>query len=171
MDILIVVDMQNDFVSGSLGSDMAKAIVPYVVDKIKDFEGRVIFTRDTHSNDYLSTKEGENLPVKHCIKDTWGWEIVDELKEYVKEEPINKGIFGSMKLADLLQQTDKKEKIKSITFIGLCTDICVISNAIIAKSAVSEADIIVDGKGCAGVTEESHRNALEAMKMCQIIIQ
>lgn len=168
-DILIVVDMQNDFISGSLGTREAQAITPNVLRLIKDFDGKIIFTKDTHEANYLDTKEGKNLPVAHCIKGTQGWEIEKSLLPYTKEI-IEKPTFGSLELVKRLQDLDREEKINTITFVGLCTDICVISNVLLTKSAFLEAEIIVDASCCAGVSPQSHKNALEAMKMCQIKI-
>lgn len=168
-DILIVVDMQNDFISGSLGTSEAQAITPNVLRLIKDFDGKIIFTKDTHEANYLDTKEGKNLPVAHCIKGTQGWEIEKSLLPYTKEI-IEKPTFGSLELVKRLQDLDREEKINTITFVGLCTDICVISNVLLTKSAFLEAEIIVDASCCAGVSPQSHKNALEAMKTCQIKI-
>ena len=167
-DILIVVDMQNDFIDGALGTPEAVAIVPKVLEKIKGFEGRVIFTRDTHLDNYMDTQEGKNLPVPHCIKDSEGWQIRSELDALRKEEAIDKPTFGSVELSSMLVEENRKNPIGSVTLIGLCTDICVISNAMLIKAAMPELPIIVDAACCAGVTPESHNNALEAMKMCQI---
>ena len=160
MDILVVVDMQNDFIDGALGTKEAVAIVPKVVEKIKGFKGRILYTRDTHSEKYLDTQEGRNLPVPHCIKGTKGWELHPEIEAEREEMPIDKRTFGS----DALGETG----IESITFVGLCTDICVISNAMIVKAFLPEVPVIVDAACCAGVTKESHENALKAMQMCQI---
>jgi len=171
MRYLIVVDMQTDFVSGSLGTKEAQAIVGKVADKIRAFNGKVIFTRDTHEEDYLSTQEGRNLPVEHCIKDTPGWQIVPELDALRTGPAIDKPAFGSTQLACLLAEEHKKEAIESITLIGLCTDICVISNALILKAQLPEVPVSVDAACCAGVTPESHKNALGAMRMCQIQIE
>lgn len=165
--ILIVVDMQNDFIDGALGTKEAVAIVPYVKDVIENFEGKVYFTRDTHFENYMETQEGANLPVPHCIKGTDGWQIRAELDALRRTEAIDKLTFGSSALVDVL----KAEKdIESITFVGLCTDICVISNAMVVKAFFPEVPLIVDAKGCAGVSPESHQRALEAMKVCQIKI-
>lgn len=169
-NILVVIDMQNDFIDGALGTKEAVGIVAGVKNKIKEFDGKIYFTRDTHFENYLETQEGSKLPVKHCIKDTDGWQISSELLPYAKEI-INKPTFGSYELAELLAQEDKKEKIGSVTLVGLCTDICVISNAMLIKAKLLEAEIIVDSNLCAGVTPSSHQNALEAMKMCQITVK
>ena len=163
--ILVVVDMQNDFIDGALGTKEALAIVPYVKELIEGFEGKVFFTRDTHFENYMDTEEGKNLPVPHCIKGTEGWQIRAELDALRKTEPIDKITFGSTKLVDVLSA---EGEIDSITFVGLCTDICVISNAMVLKAFYPEIPLTVDARGCAGVTPESHRRALDAMKVCQI---
>lgn len=169
MDILVVVDMQNDFIDGALGTKEALEIVPKVAERIRRFEGRVIATRDTHEENYLDTQEGKKLPVKHCIRGTDGWEIRPEIQELIRELPMDKLTFGCLDLGNTLQKYDEwQEKIESVTLIGLCTDICVISNAMIVKAALPEATVIVDASCCAGVTPESHKQALEAMKVCQI---
>lgn len=165
--ILVVVDMQNDFIDGALGTPEAVAIVPYVKHFIETFDGKVLFTRDTHFADYLDTQEGKNLPVVHCIKDTFGWQIHPELEALRETEAIDKLTFGSRALPEVLA---KEESIESITFIGLCTDICVISNAMLTKAFFPEVPLFVDAKACAGVTPLSHKNALEAMKLCQIAV-
>ncbi|WP_300410250.1 isochorismatase family cysteine hydrolase [Lagierella sp.] len=170
-DILVVVDMQNDFVIGSLGTKEAKAILPRVVEKIEGFDGEIYFTRDTHEEDYLNTQEGKVLPVKHCIKGTEGWELHPEIQKYAKENIIDKVTFGSKELAEKIEEVHGKEKIDSITLVGLCTDICVISNALILKAFIPEVKIIVDENCCAGVSPESHERALESMKACQIFVE
>ena len=170
MKLLVVVDMQNDFIDGALGTKEAVAIVPAVKKKIQEFDGKVLFTRDTHFENYMETQEGKNLPVPHCIKGTDGWQIRKELDELRTEDAIDKLTFGSSELGILLTQMNEKEKIESITFIGLCADICVISNAMLVKAFLPEVPVTVDSACCAGVTPQSHENALEAMKMCQIKI-
>ncbi|MDE6960609.1 MAG: cysteine hydrolase [Lachnospiraceae bacterium] len=170
-NILVVVDMQNDFIDGALGTKEAVAIVPSVKEKIQNFQGRVIFTRDTHGENYMDTQEGKKLPVPHCIKGTKGWQISSELAPLCKEEPVDKVTFGSSRLCSMLQEADQADPVEQITFIGLCTDICVISNALLAKAFLPEAKILVDAACCAGVTPESHKNALEAMKVCQIQVE
>lgn len=166
---LIVVDMQKDFIDQALGTKEAVSIVDNVVDLVKDFDGEVIFTRDTHKENYMDTFEGKNLPVPHCIFNTEGWEICDELKPYVKRV-IDKPTFGSVDLMEVLKKENKVNPISSITLVGLCTDICVISNTLLIKAALPEVEIIVDASCCAGVSVESHKNALNAMKMCHIKI-
>lgn len=170
-DILIVVDMQNDFIDGALGTKEAVAIVPKVAEKIRNFSGKVLFTRDTHEENYMETQEGKNLPVPHCIRGTKGWEICDELEALRTEAPIDKVTFGSAELGSLLKEGNVKNEINSITLVGLCTDICVISNAMLIKAFLPEVKIVVDAACCAGVSPESHRNALDAMKVCQIEIE
>ena len=165
--ILVVVDMQNDFIDGALGTPEAVAIVPHVKEKIESFDGKVFFTRDTHFENYMSTEEGKNLPVPHCIKGTDGWQIRAELDALRTTEAIDKLTFGSRELVDVLAA---EGEIESITFVGLCTDICVISNAVVVKAFYPEIPLTVDARCCAGVTPESHARALEAMKMCQIKI-
>lgn len=167
MKFLIVVDMQVDFISGALGSEHAKAIVPNVVEKVKNFDGKIIFTRDTHFEDYMNTQEGRNLPVPHCIKGSDGWMICDELKPYA-ENVLDKITFGSVELPKFIESFG--EPIEKIELCGLCTDICVISNAFVLKAAFPELPIAVDSSCSAGVTVESHNNALSAMKAIQIEI-
>ena len=167
MKLLVVVDMQNDFIDGALGTPEAVSIVPYVKRLIEGFDGKVLFTRDTHDACYMETQEGKNLPVAHCVKDSDGWQIRPELDALRKTEAIDKITFGSKDLVSILGQ---EQDLESVTFVGLCTDICVISNAMLVKAFYPELPLFVDAKGCAGVTPESHRNALNAMKMCQITI-
>ena len=168
--VLVIVDMQNDFIDGALGTKEAVVIVPYVEEKIRTFDGTVLFTRDTHETWYLDTQEGKKLPVPHCIRDTEGWQIRSELDALRKTKPIDKETFGSTDLAGELVAMNEDEEIEGITFVGLCTDICVISNALLVKASLPEVPIIVDAKCCAGVTPESHENALKAMEVCQIEI-
>ena len=166
---LIVIDMQNDFITGALGNSQCQAIVPNVVAKIKAAreEGAdIIFTMDTHEENYLETQEGKNLPVPHCIKGTEGWKLIPELKAESEQNArkIEKRTFGSVFLGQHLSV----EKYKAAEFVGVCTDICVISNVLTVKALAPELAITVDASCCAGVTPESHRTALEAMKACQI---
>lgn len=168
MDYLIVVDMQNDFIDGALGTPEAAAIVDKVAEKAKEFSGTVIFTRDTHGEDYLATQEGKKLPVRHCIKSEQGWQICPKLQEFSAGAVIfDKPAFGSRALAEYISN---RADAKSITLVGLCTDICVISNAMLLKAFMPETAVYVDSSCCAGVTPESHLRALEAMKLCQIDI-
>ena len=166
-DILIVVDMQNDFIDGALGTPQAREIVPRVAEKIRGWRGRVFFTMDTHQPSYLSTQEGRNLPVPHCIRGTQGWELCEELEALRTEPAICKPTFGSRELGELLWDMNGDEPVGGVTLVGVCTDICVISNALLIKAFLPELPITVDAACCAGVTPESHRTALEAMKMCQ----
>lgn len=167
MKLLIVVDMQNDFIDGSLGTKEAVAIVPQVAKKIAEYRkanNQVIFTRDTHQSNYMQTQEGKNLPVMHCIEGSDGWQISKELN--VGDSKIfNKPSFGSMELAEYIAGLENLEEIE---LIGLCTGICVISNAFIIKAKLPEVKITVDSSCCACVTPESHETALNAMKLCQI---
>ena len=172
-NVLLVVDMQNDFIDGSLGTKEAVNIVSNIVKKIKEFEGKIIYTRDTHGENYLSTQEGRYLPVTHCIEGTSGWEIHNDIQALIGPENTiyNKVTFGSKDLVMELVEMDNKESIDEIELIGLCTDICVISNAFTIKAFLPEVKISVDAKCCAGVTKESHENALNAMKVCQIQVK
>ena len=175
MNVLVVIDMQHDFVDGALGSPQAQAIVDNVRQKIASFDGPVIFTRDTHTTNYLESQEGQHLPVPHCVKDTAGWQIMDGLVEAAEERNtiyphmiIDKPNFGSFELVTRLQGMHTAEPLESITLVGLCTDICVVSNAILLKTGLPEVPIHVDPNCCAGVTEESHEAALLTMRQCQI---
>ena len=170
-ELLIVVDMQNDFIDGALGTAEAVEIVPRVAEKIRSFPGKVLFPRDTHPENYLETQEGKNLPVVHCVKGTPGWEIRPELMALCRTEPIDKPTFGSTRLGEALLELNTLDPIGSVTLVGLCTDICVISNALLVKAFLPEVPVIVDAACCAGVTPVSHRNALEAMKVCQIKVE
>lgn len=170
-DILIVVDMQNDFISGALGSPAAQKAVQAAEEKIRAFAGRVIFTQDTHGEDYAATQEGRLLRVSHCLRGSQGWQIHPQLESLRREPSVQKGAFGSVELGRLLQQANEEEPIRSVTLIGICTDICVISNALIVKAFLPEAQIIVDAAACAGTTPQNHRNALSAMRCCQIHIE
>lgn len=167
MKVLIVVDMQVDFTTGSLGAPHEAAIIPKVVEKVKNFDGTVIFTRDTHGRDYLSTQEGRKLPVVHCVKGTPGWEICPELQPFAKTV-VDKPSFGSLELAKRLAEMGS---VESVELCGLCTDICVISNAMILKAAFPEIPVSVDAACCAGVTVQSHQTALDAMKAVQIEVK
>ena len=176
--ILIIVDMQNDFVNGSLGTKEAEAIVPLVCEKIKhaQAENTLVFaTKDTHSKNYLETREGRFLPVEHCIRDTEGWQINESVAEALgNARVIEKYSFGSLILpeaiAEELEIREIAPKNAEIELVGLCTDICVISNALILKARFPETDIMVDSLCCAGVTPEKHLAALETMRSCQIEI-
>ena len=175
MKTLIVIDMQNDFIDGSLGSKEAVEIVPAVKEKISEYRANgdeVIFTRDTHHEDYLNTNEGQYLPVVHCIENTSGWQlnrrVANALKKIENYEIINKPTFGSDQLSGRIAAYCKPEEIESITLIGLCTDICVVSNAMLLKTAFMETEIRCIASCCAGVTPANHDAALATMKMCQV---
>lgn len=169
--ILLVIDMQNDFIDGALGTPEAAAVVDHVVEEIRKYPSRdIIATRDTHSENYLNTQEGKNLPVSHCIKGTQGWELHPRIAEALEGAVIiDKPTFGSAELAHVLTRMAEEEL--DITLVGLCTDICVVSNALLIKAALPETPVRVIESCCAGVTPESHRAALETMKMCQVKIE
>ena len=170
-NVLVVVDMQNDFIDGALGTKEAVAIVPKVKAKIENFEGTVLFTRDTHFENYMDTQEGKNLPVPHCIENTDGWQIRSELDALRTTDAIDKVTFGSSELPEKLAVLNAENPIESITFVGLCTDICVISNVMVTKAFFPEIPVIVDAACCAGVSPATHKNALEAMKVCQVKVE
>lgn len=173
MRYLIVVDMQKDFVTGVLGTREAQQILPAVADKVQGFEGQVIFTRDTHQSEYMQTQEGKNLPVPHCIEGSEGWQLVDVLEEIRVERNLpvyDKVTFGCPELARDLVKEDEQEPIESIELIGVCTDICVVSNALTIKAHLPEVPIYVDPACCAGVTPQAHEAALATMKSCQILM-
>ncbi len=169
--ILIVIDMQNDFIDGALGTAEARAVVRPVMEKIKEYDRENVWaTRDTHGENYLDTQEGRRLPVKHCIRGTKGWEIADGVAAVLSGATIiDKPTFGSVELADRLVTLADREEIE-LELVGLCTDICVVSNALNLKARMPETPISVDAACCAGVTPESHRAALETMRMCQITV-
>ena len=172
--VLVVVDMQKDFVDGALGTKEAAAIVDAVVEKVKNFDGEVIFTRDTHFENYMETQEGKNLPVVHCIKDTEGWEIVPQLKGLCEEKGCkcyDKPTFGSKALAEYLTCMYEAGELESVELVGLCTDICVVSNALMIKAFMPELPMYLDSSCCAGVTPEKHEAALETMRSCQILVR
>lgn len=180
MKVLVVVDMQNDFVDGALGTPQAQAIVDKVVEKIDGFDGDyIIATRDTHDpKTYLKSQEGQYLPIKHCIKGTKGWCIHDAvwtaiLRTLVRvgSTMFNKDTFASMELVNFLIKFADVEQIEEITLVGLCTDICVVSNALLIKAFLPETKIVVDAACCAGSTPEAHEAALKTMRSCQINIE
>ena len=173
MKVLVVVDMQNDFVEGALGTKEACAIVPDVVKMIEEFDGKIVATRDTHMEDYMDSQEGKNLPVIHCVKGTDGWKINSEIHKALDERQavvIDKPTFGSVELGEYVRKLDREEAVEEILLIGVCTDICVISNALLLKAYLPEVPVRVAASCCAGVTPEQHAQALEAMKPCQIEI-
>lgn len=167
---LIVVDIQNDFVTGSLGTKEANAIIENCVDKIKNFDGEIIVTYDTHTDDYPNTSEGKKLPVEHCIKDTAGWMLDKRIEKALEGKvysAVEKPTFGSLELPEIIKNMSQGEEF-DITLIGLCTDICVVSNALILKASFYESEIYVDSSCCAGVSVETHNSALDTMRCCQI---
>jgi len=181
MKVLIVVDMQNDFIEGSLGTPEAVAVVDKVVKRIEDSTDELIlFTKDTHQKDYLETPEGKKLPVVHCIEGTQGWEINKKILQAwknkestvmlsnLKDNTFNKPVFGSVDLVDFLKSYP--EQIEEIELLGVCTDICVISNGIMIKNTLPNVKVSVNASCCAGVTPQSHKEALNVMSMCQIDI-
>ncbi len=175
--ILVVVDMQNDFIDGPLGNEQCRAVVSNVVDKINSFDGdEIIYTLDTHKENYLETQEGKNLPVTHCIEETEGWKLnalVDEAinNATCKVTEIRKPTFGSVQLGNYLSEEFEQESSFEIELCGVCTGICVISNAMLVKAFFTEALVSVDAACSACVTPESHKTALEAMKLCQIEVK
>ena len=174
MDYLIVVDMQNDFIDGALGTNEAQRIIPRVHDKIASFPGQVIFTMDTHDAGYLGTQEGALLPVPHCLHDTHGWRLASQLAPLAQGKnalTFEKPTFGSVELAEYLREQYEHNAVSSIELIGLCTDICVVSNALLLKAFLPEVPISVDAACCAGVTPEQHRAALETMESCQVLVE
>lgn len=174
MKTLVVIDMQNDFVDGALGTKEAAAMVPHLLEKVKAFDGDLIFTKDTHPQNYAETQEGHLLPVAHCIKGTKGWELIPELATIAAERhaPIfEKPTFGSVDLVKGLKKRYDAGQLESVEFIGLCTDICVISNALLTKAEMPELPIYCDESCCAGVSVEKHQAAIEVMKSCQVIMK
>ncbi|MDO4793993.1 MAG: isochorismatase family cysteine hydrolase [Filifactor alocis] len=181
MKLLVVIDMQNDFITGVLGNEECRAVVPKVVERMERArrEGwKIICTQDVHGEDYLQTGEGRRLPVEHCIRGSLGAELIDEIKEmkagwedrdevFLSESPLEKRAFGSTKLSEVIRKYDPEE----IELIGVCTDICVISNAMILRSDYPDIEVSVDASCCAGVTVQSHNNALSSMEGCQIAVK
>ena len=180
MRVLLVVDMQNDFIDGVLGTKEAVAIVPRLAEKIRHFDGICIATYDTHHENYLETQEGRNLPVPHCIEGSEGWQLNRQVADALQAraqcsdeeaKTFKKPGFGSAELAEYLRALDRDTPIEEIVLVGVCTDICVISNAMLLKAFLPEVKLTVDAACCAGITKESHENALSAMQMCQISIE
>lgn len=172
-NILVVVDMQKDFIDGALGTPEAVAILPAVAQKLAAARAagtKIYFTRDTHHAGYLQTQEGKNLPVPHCIKGSDGWQI-DPALAVEDAVVVDKPTFGAAQLAELLAAQHAREPIGGITLVGLCTDICVISNALLLKAFLPEVPLTVDAACCAGVTPQSHHTALAAMRACQIAVE
>lgn len=168
---LVIIDMQNDFIDGALGTDEAKKIVPKVIEFIEKWNDPIFITKDTHGEDYLDTPEGKKLPVKHCIQGTQGWELNEKVQEALNKKEFHKfeyhkPTFGSIDLMDDLVRFGFDE----IVFFGLCTDICVVSNVLMAKAFLPNTKIEVKADCCAGVTQETHEAALKTMQMCQVDI-
>ena len=172
--VLVVIDMQHDFVDGALGTPEARAIAPAVEAEARAFPGEVIFTLDTHGANYLATQEGEHLPVPHCIKGTPGWELIEGLEQLRQERDartFEKPTFGSLELARYLAAQHEQEPLESIELIGVCTDICVVSNALLIKAYLPEVPLCVDAALCAGVTPQAHEAALATLASCQVEIR
>lgn len=170
--ILVVVDIQNDFVDGALGTPEAISIIDKAAEKVKNFDGDIFVTYDTHFDNYMNTLEGKKLPVPHCIKGTDGWQLNGKIANALKGKKyktIEKLTFGSVELANLIKENIGDQRAE-ITLIGLCTDICVVSNALILKANLLDAEIFVDSSCCAGVSVDTHNAALDTMRCCQINI-
>lgn len=167
MNVLLVIDLQNDFVDGALGNKGNDKIVKPIENLVENFDGEVIFTRDTHDENYLESLEGSHLPVKHCIKNSKGWQIKIDTKNH---KIIDKPSFGSYELVEYLKKLNEKEKIENIYMVGICTDICVLSNAILIKNALLNTEVTVIEDLCKATNEKNHKIALEAMKSCQVNI-
>lgn len=170
--LLVVVDMQNDFITQALGTLEAQKILDPLCRKIRQWDGPVVYTRDTHEKNYMETAEGKKLPIPHCIRGTQGWQLAPEIAACVRpgDEIFDKPTFGSTRLAESVSRMAASGEISSVTLTGVCTDICVISNALLLKAYLPEIPIAVDASCCAGVTPASHENALKAMSACQIDI-
>lgn len=170
---LIMIDIQNDFVTGVLGTKEAQQMLPRLMEKAGSFQGEILMTQDTHFENYLETQEGKLLPVSHCIKGTKGWEFVpelEELRQQRKAKVYQKSCFGSIRLAEDLKAAYEEGQLDGVELAGVCTDICVVSNALLIKAFLPEIPVIVDAGCCAGVTVEKHEAALEVMRSCQVII-
>lgn len=171
---LIIIDMQNDFVTGALRTEEARTAAKYTIQKAEKFQGNILFTQDTHEENYLDTQEGKMLPVRHCIRGTSGWRLIPELEAVQKQKNIpvfEKSTFGSVALAQSLLKIYQEKRLESIELAGLCTDICVISNALLIKAFMPELPVMVDVSCCAGVSPEKHEAALRTMESCQIILK
>ncbi len=172
--ILVVVDMQNDFIDGALGTKEAQAVVGPVMEKIRLYPAKdVVYTMDTHGEDYLDTQEGKNLPVTHCVRGTGGWQVRPEIAQLLAgAKAYEKPTFGSVALAeDLKAMAEETQDGIEIELVGLCTDICVVSNALLLKAYMPQVHIAVDASCCAGVTPEKHHAALETMRSCQVEVR
>lgn len=167
MDVLLVIDLQNDFIDGALGNDGNEKIVKPIENLIEKFDGEIIFTRDSHDENYLKSLEGSHLPVEHCIKNSKGWEIRIDTKNH---KIIDKPSFGSYELVEYLKKLNEKEKIENIYMVGICTDICVLSNAIMIKNALLNTEVTVIEDLCRATSEKNHKIALDTMTSCQVNI-
>lgn len=165
--LLVVIDMQNDFITGVLGNDECRAVVSNVVKKVEATDADIVYTLDIHNDNYLQTQEGKKLPVPHCIRGTEGWQLIPELKNIKAVRGFEKNVFGSIELAEWI----KENGYTDVELIGVCTDICVISNAMTIRAVNPETQISVDAACCAGVTPQSHKTALDAMRACQVNIE
>lgn len=172
MNVLVVVDMQKDFIGGPLSTPGSIANVQPVKERVlrgKELGETIIFLRDTHSENYMETQEGRRLPIIHAIEGTEGWNIVDELVPLTEGAIlINKSTFGSVLMGEKLRELNEKEPVEKITFVGIYTDMCVMNNVLLSKAFLTEAQIVVDASCCVGLSDEAHRNAVSAMKICQV---
>ena len=171
MDVLVVIDMQNDFVTGSLKAEDGEELLKRVVEKVEGFDGEVVYTLDTHYDDYLSTNEGKNLPIEHCIKGTWGHEIPDELKKtksFESAKKFEKNTFASVELGEYLKELDEKEGIGDIYFLGLVADICVISNILLVKGFLPEKNIYIYKDLTEGLSDAKKASAIDVLDSCQV---
>ncbi|HHT44296.1 MAG TPA: cysteine hydrolase [Fastidiosipila sp.] len=170
-DILLVIDMQNDFISGELAAPEGESIIDEVVKKINTFDGEIIFTQDTHDARYDEMNEGKHLPIEHCIKGTWGWQLHEKIAPLTRGHMVlEKPTFGSPELGAILAGKDMTTPVRTVTLVGLVTDICVLSNAIIAKANLPQSEIYVDAKATAGTTAEAKRTALKALAGVHVVI-
>lgn len=174
MELLVVIDMQNDFIDGQLGTVEAQHIVNAAIELIRNHQGIIYYTQDTHDDNYLNTQEGRNLPVKHCIQNTHGWRLEPRIEKALSAKDnvrqFLKNAFSSLELAEAIKQDVISGKYSSIRICGICTDICVLTNALLIKSFVPEIPVIVEEVACAGTSIENHQNALQALQICQIHI-
>lgn len=173
MDVLVVIDIQNDFLTGSLKTREGENLLKRVVEKVEDFDGEVVYTLDTHYDDYLSTNEGKNLPIEHCIKGTWGHDIPEELKmtkSFEGSKKFEKNTFASVELGEYLKKLDEEEGIGDIYFLGLVTDICVVSNILLVKGFLPEKNIYLYKDLTEGLTDEKKKSTLDVLDSCQVKI-
>lgn len=174
MQTLIIIDVQNDFITGSLGTKEAQQMLPRLIQKAKDYDGEIIMTQDTHCDDYMNTQEGRMLPIPHCIAETDGWNFPDQLNAIREEKQAavyRKNCFGSTQMVEDLKRKYEAGNLESVELAGICTDVCVISNALMIKAALPELPVVVDASCCTGVTVKKHEAALEVMESCQIKVR